>query len=316
MPTTRQPRSGSLQYWPRKRAAKETPIVRSWKRQGKGLLGFPAYKVGMVQAQYVDTRKNSPTAKEMLATPCTVLECPPVKIASVRFYGKDGYALKVLNDVLHPKLDKDLARKLDLPKKSSHSLPDALDASVTDLRIVVSTKPSSTTIGKKKPELLELGLGGSLDEKFAWVKEHFDKEISFADVFSAGKLVDAHAVTTGKGFAGVVKRFGVGLRSHKAEKGQRRAVIGSEGLSRTMYTAPQSGKMGYHLRTEYNKWLVKTGDAKDLSRFHLYGNVKNPYVLVKGSIAGPKKRLVLFTTPMRPDSKKEQPAPDVRGILQ
>ena len=49
------PRSGSLQYWPRKRAKKFLPRV-NWTRitsqpqQKKGLLGSIAYKAGMASA--------------------------------------------------------------------------------------------------------------------------------------------------------------------------------------------------------------------------------------------------------------------------
>jgi len=43
----------------------------------------------------------------------TILECPVMKIFSVRFY-KDG---KVVDDVLAENLDKELKRKIRLPKK-------------------------------------------------------------------------------------------------------------------------------------------------------------------------------------------------------
>ena len=65
-----------------------------------------------------------------------------------------------------------------------------------------------------------------------------------------------------------------------------------------MWKVAQAGKMGYHLRTEYNKWLIKiSSNPEDIVQkggFLRYGVVKSPYVLVKGSVIGPVKRLIRF----------------------
>jgi large subunit ribosomal protein L3 len=140
-----------------------------------------------------------------------------------------------------------------------------------------------------------------------------DKEINVSDVFKPGQLVDSHSVTKGKGFQGVVKRFGVKIRSHKSEKARRAAVLSSQGYAKVTYTSPMGGKMGYHLRTEYNKWIIKiSNEAKNLKSFNSYGIVKNPYVLVKGSIGGPKKRMVTLTEAIRPNKKLALPAPTLK----
>ena len=47
------------------------------------------------------------------------------------------------------------------------------------------------------------------------------KEIKVEDVFESGVSVDVHGITKGKGFQGTVKRFGVPIRQHKAEKTKR-----------------------------------------------------------------------------------------------
>ena len=57
-----QPRKGSVAFSPRKRAAKETPRVKSWPKSDEPkLLGLAGYKVGMTHALVTDTDKNSPT---------------------------------------------------------------------------------------------------------------------------------------------------------------------------------------------------------------------------------------------------------------
>jgi len=56
------------------------------------------------------------------------------------------------------------------------------------------------------------------------------------------------------------------------------------------------GQMGYQQRTEYNKRLIKIGeDGSDVTPaggFLHYGEVRGRYLLIKGSLPGPCKRLV------------------------
>ena len=71
------------------------------------------------------------------------------------------------------------------------------------------------------------------------------------------------------------------------------------------------GQMGYHKRTEYNKKLLKIGDESEVDLinpdggFVKYGLVKNNYIVVKGSLPGPSKRLVILRQPIRPNNKAE-----------
>jgi len=56
-------------------------------------------------------------------------------------------------------------------------------------------------------------------------------------VFKEGQYVDVIAVTKGKGFQGVIKRFHVHRRQHKSEKGVRKVgAIGSRGPGRIFPT--------------------------------------------------------------------------------
>ena len=61
---------------------------------------------------------------------------------------------------------------------------------------------------------------------------------------------------------------------------------------------PQAGQLGFNYRTEINKRILKVGTTNDIksitpkSGFQNYGLVKNDYIIVKGSIGGPAKRLV------------------------
>lgn len=318
-----QPRKGSVAYSPRKRAAQESPKPRSWPEiEEVGILGFPGYKVGMTHVTMLDNTKNSPTEGMEITTPVTVLETPPIKVMGIRAYRKDTHGLKTMADVLAGELDEDLTRTITLPdednsKKGIDELKKKLDE-IEDIRVLIHTKPRLASVPKKKPEIMECGLGGtSVEEKLDYAISVLGKEINPADAFSDGEHVDTIATTKGKGFQGPVKRFGIRIQYGKAKRSSKARVVGSIGPwtpSRTMWTVAMAGQMGYHKRTEYNKKILKIGEAKEAEEinpdggFVKYGLVKNNYVLLKGSVPGPSKRLVMLRKATRPHGKHNDPA--------
>src|SRR3989344_2809234 len=114
MPTRKSPRKGSLQFWPRKRASKFLPRV-NWGSidSEKGLKGFICYKSGMVSAYVKDNTEHSMTKGKKIILPVTILECPSMKIFSVRFY-KNGIVSK---EIIAENLDKELRKKIKMMKK-------------------------------------------------------------------------------------------------------------------------------------------------------------------------------------------------------
>lgn len=314
------PRSGSMQFWPRKRAARQYPKVRCWPKVDKAIpLGFGGYKAGMTHVQIVDNRKNSMTKGEEIFCPVTVIECPPLKIAGVRFYKNTPYGAKVVSQIM-TKVDKDLGRKICVAKKTNEGkLNEIKPESFDDLRLIVYTQPKIIDL-KKTPELFEIALGGSKEEKLNYAKENLGKEIQVNNVFNEGEQVDVHAVTKGKGFQGPVKRFGIMIRQHKSEKAIRNpgSLGGWCGQGHIMYRVAHAGQMGYHTRTEFNKQLLKIGtDPKMINPkggFLNYGLIKTNYVLIKGSIPGPRKRLIRFNKSIRPNKKIQTEAPTISFI--
>ena len=138
---------------------------------------------------------------------------------------------------------------------------------VADVRVIVHTNPRLASVPKKKPEVFECGLGGKTpEEKFEYALEVLGKDIRASEIFTEGAFVDAIAVTKGKGFQGPVKRWGIRIQYGKAARSSKGRHIGSLSPwtpSRTMWTVPQAGQMGYHRRTEYNKQILKIGDAEE-----------------------------------------------------
>ena len=300
MPTKRTPRKGSLQFWPRKRINKFLPSV-NWSTistQDKGLLGFICYKVGMVSIIVKDATADSRTKGKKIIIPATVLECPPIKILSVRFY-KNGI---VTGEILNLNLDKELKRKLKLPKDYKKKIEDIKD--FDDIRVIVYSEAKKTGI-KKTPDIVEVALSGSKEEKLAFVKENLGKEILVNSVLKEKELVDVRGLTKGKGFQGPVKRFGIQLRFHKSEKGVRKVgSIAPWTPSYVTFRTPMAGQMGMFTRVAYNNKIVK---IQNLDRaFKHFGKALNPCIILKGSVQGPAKRQLLLTKSFRPTKEQEK----------
>ena len=303
-----------MQFWPRVRASRSYARVRNLPTGEAKPLVFAGYKAGMTHIMGVDSGKTSLTKGEKVAVPVTVIECPPMKIASVRFYKPSGYGVDVAQELFF-QTNKELSRKITAAKKQSTAKDiEAIDlSSVSKVTIQVYTQPHKTGIGKKKPEIFEVGIGGSVEEQVNYVKENVGKEIAVSDLFAAGNVVDARAVTTGRGYQGPVKRFGISLRAKKSEKTKRGpgSLGGWIAQGHTLYRIAHAGQTGFHQRTQYNNLIVEVGD--DIAKvnpkggFINYGNVKSTYVLIKGSLPGPKKRLVTLTAPLRPHNKVNLP---------
>ena len=307
----RGPRKGSLQFYPRVRAKKILPRV-SWdflSKEGVGLLGFIGYKVGMKSAYVRDNTSNSLTKGQRIIIPVTIIECPSIKILSVRFYKNK----KVIGEVLNSNIDKELKRKIKLPKEIKKKIEDFQPLlekdgdknkiGFDDIRVIVYSQVKKTGI-KKRPDITELGLSGSLNEKLEVIKKNLTKEISITDVFGDG-VVDIRGVTTGKGTQGPMKRFGLALRNHKSEKGRRGPGSGGPWHpARVEYTQPMAGQMGYFTRIVYNNKIIEMKNITEKNinpknGFKNFGKIKTEYLIVFGSIQGPSKRQVLITSPLR-----------------
>ena len=301
------PRRGSMQYWPRVRAQRSYPSLsapRSLKQLPAGLYGFAGYKVGMTHVMAIDTNKHSQTKGEEVSIPVTVLECPPLRVIGVRTYVQRAYGIHPAKDVVVVN-DKHITRILSNKKTPPSDFSSISLSGIATVSVLVATQPHLSGVHKKTPEVFEMLLGGTNEEKLNFAKEHAGRELLLQNTFKEGDLVDTHAVSKGKGLQGPVRRFGVSLRSHKSEKTKRGpGSLGPwSGQAHIMYRVAHAGQMGYHNRTEYNKQILKISnnpeEVKLKGDFIQYGKVRSSFMLIKGSVTGSRKRLVLFTKPTR-----------------
>ncbi|MCX9013533.1 MAG: 50S ribosomal protein L3 [Candidatus Methanoperedens sp.] len=315
MSKTHRPRRGSLSYSPRKRVKSETPRVRAWpSRAEPKLLGFAGYKAGMTHVMMTDNTPHSLTSEMVISVPVTILETPPLKVAAIRVYDSSPYGAKAIAEAWTDELDKELSRAMIIPKK--HDLQAALlkieqlikDGIASDLKVITYTLPEKVTgISKKKPELMENKIGGNtLAEQFEYAKTVIGKTVGIGDVFKDGDIVDVIAVTTGKGTQGPVKRWGIQLMKGKHKRAGSRRQVGTLGPwapHHVSWRVPQMGQMGYHQRTEFNKIVMQIGeDGESVTPdggFLNYGIVRNNYIVIKGSVPGPVKRLVRIRPAIR-----------------
>src|SRR3989338_594438 len=109
------PRRGTLQFWHRYRAQRETAYIRSWAASKEAKpLGFLGYKSCMCHVIAIDNRPKSLSKDEEISIPATIVECPPMKVAAINFYRRSGSGLQMISTILAPSLDKELGRAITL----------------------------------------------------------------------------------------------------------------------------------------------------------------------------------------------------------
>ncbi len=248
------PRAGSRAFWPRKRANRIYPtlsITENLLAEKKAFpIGFAAYKAGMTQAFLNFDKKGSPLHAKTSVHASTVFECPPLVVCGLKFYKKTTSGLKDAGTVWSEKLSKDLGRKTRIPKdtKSKAKLEEMekLIANFSEMRLLVHTQPRETGFGKKRPDIFEIPLTGDVKGQLEYGKSKLGGQLKVEDVFKEGESVDVESVSTGKGYQGVVKRFGVKVRSRKNKAKMRH--IGSLGPyhpARVLpVVIPHPGQMG------------------------------------------------------------------------
>jgi len=324
---THAPRHGSLAYLPRKRAENLLAKIRFWPRiesETPRLLGFTGYKAGMTHVFTIEDRKRSPDFGKEVIRPSTVLETPPILICGIKVYAKSVYGLQALTEAWMKEPPADLDRVLTLPenfkteetlKKIEENLPD-----IAKIRVIAVTQPKQASVPKKKPDMAEIEIGGgTIQQQFEYAKSLLGKTVTPEEIFKEGQYIDIASVSTGKGFQGPVKRWGITILQAKGRKTKRGvATLGPWNPHHVMYSVARAGQMGYHQRTEYNKRILKIGkDGKEITPkggFLRYGVIRGPYVLLEGSIAGTEKRPVRLRYPARPPRVVAEEPPQITYV--
>jgi large subunit ribosomal protein L3e len=201
------------------------------------------------------------------------------------------------------------------------------------VRVLAHTQIKKLKFRQKKAHLAEIQVnGGTVPEKVDWALALFERKVPVDSVISQNDMIDTIGVTQGHGFEGVVARWGVRRLPRKTHRGLRKvACIGAWHPSRVQYQVARAGQKGYHHRTEINKKVYKIGkaakteDAKDkkavnynattqadgtqktitpIGGFPHYGVVLEDWVMVKGAVAGAKKRVITLRKSLLPQTSR------------
>lgn len=324
---THAPKHGSLAYLPRKRSTHLLARIRFWPKiqaETPRLLGFVGFKAGMTHVFTIEDRKRSPDFGKEVVRPATVLETPPILVCAVKAYTKNAYGMRTLNEAWMKDPPDDLERVFTLPenfnteealKKIEENLPKTVK-----IRVIAINQPRQTSLSRKKPDMTEIELGGgTIQQQLEYAKNLLGKTITLPEIFKEGQFVDVASISTGKGFQGPVKRWGVTILQAKGRKTKRGvATLGPWNPHHVMYSVPRAGQMGYHQRTEYNKRILKMGaDGKEITPkggFIRYGEIRGSYALLAGSIAGTEKRPIRLRYPARSPRDVAEEPPQITQI--
>ncbi len=171
---------------------------------------------------------------------------------------------------------------------------NALQVGYEDKRVSLATKPENGIVEKAKtaPKKFVRELKGDELEKY-----NVGDEIK-VDIFQSGEAVDVTGKTKGKGFSGVIKRYGFQRGPMGHGSGYHRGV-GSLATSGRWNNRIHPGKKmpghhGFTTKTVLNLVVVSV-------------DVENNVMLVKGPVPGANRSLVVIRTAVKAQKKAAQP---------
>ena len=335
------PRHGSLGFLPRKRCRRMRGKVKAFPKDDPSkaphLTAFLAYKAGMTHILRDVDKPGSKAHKKEVVEAVTILESPPIRVVGVVGYVETPQGLRALTTVWAEHLNDEVKRSFyknwykSKKKAFSRYVKKYADgqkpideelARITQycqvVRVITHTQIRKIKIGQKKAHMMEIQVnGGSVEDKVKFATGLFEKEVPIDAVFAQNEMIDVIGVSKGRGYDGVVTRWGCTRLPRKSHRGLRKvACIGAWHPAKVQWSVPRAGQNGYHHRTEMNKKVYKIGkgianattdDEKNnaVTEFDLtekdinpvggwphYGLVREDYIMLKGQVIGPKKRVI------------------------
>jgi len=338
-----EPRSGHLGFLPRKRAAHFRGQIRSFPKDNSSdkphLTAFLGYKAGMTHILREVNKQGSKLHKKEAVEAVTIIDTPPMKVVGVVGYVETPRGLRSLTSVWADHLDDQIKRSFyknyykskkkaysryaasmetEAGKKKKEDNLKRIKDGCQVVRVLAHTDQRKIPGRQKRAHLIEIQVnGGSISDKVDFATALFEQALPVDDIFKKDEMIDVIGVTKGKGYEGVITRWGVTRLPRKTHRGLRKvACIGSWHPARVGYTVARAGQNGFHHRTEMNKKIYRIGaackvDGKETGEFNAqtendltkknitpmggfvhYGSVDNQYVMLKGCVVGPKKRVL------------------------
>jgi large subunit ribosomal protein L3e len=303
------------------------------------------YKAGMTHILRDMKRIGTKVTTLEVVEPVTIIETPPVVVVGVVGYTETPRGLRPLSTVFAQHMSDECKRRFyknwARSKKKAFTRyaekwgkPEGKAVIEENLkkmkkyckviRVLCHTQTNLIGLRQKKAHIMEIQLnGGSVEDKVDWAVKNFEKPIPVKDVFDQNEMIDVIGVTKGKGFKGVTFRWRTKKLPRKTHKGLRKvACIGAWHPSRVQYSIPRAGQLGYHHRTEVNKKIYRIAEGSDknsastkadptekqitpMGGFPHYGVVKQDFIMLKGCVMGPKKRVITLRKSLLVHTKRK-----------
>jgi len=314
------------------------------------LTAFLGYKAGMTHIVRELDKVGSKMHKKEVVEAVTILETPPMVVVGVVGYVETPRGLRTLTTVWAQHLGDEVLRRFyknwykskkkaftKYAKKYTENKEKTIDRELNKIkkycsvvRVIAHTQIRKVRLGQKKAHIMEIQVnGGTIVQKVDFAVGLFEKKVPVDSVFNENQMIDVIGVTKGKGYQGVVSRWGVRKLPRKTHKGLRKvACIGAWHPSRVSFAVARAGQKGYFHRTELNKKIYKIGKGirqeggkvvlnnattdfdltekaiTPMGGFPHYGIVNEDYVMLKGGIVGPKKRVITLREALAPQVKR------------
>jgi large subunit ribosomal protein L3e len=304
------------------------------------LTAFMGYKAGMTHIQRVVDRLGSKVHRKEVVEAVSIIETPPIRIVGIVGYTETPKGMRTLTTVWAEHLNEECLRRFyknwfASKKKAFTKYAKKWQSGTEDIdneiermkkycsviRVIAHTQMTKLNLRQKKAHIMEIQVnGGDVAAKVDFARSLLEQEVPVDNVFEKDELIDTVGVTRGHGYEGVTTRWGTTRLPRKTHRGLRKvACIGSWHPARLSYTVARSGQNGYHHRTEINKKIYRVGkggdekgasteadltikDINPMGGFPHYGLVRNDWLMVKGGIVGPRKRMIVLRKSLRPQT--------------
>jgi len=306
------------------------------------LTAFLAFKAGCTHIVRELDKLGSKMHKKEVVEAVTILETPPMIAVGLVGYVETPRGLRAITSAwanfLGESMRRAYVKKWYSSKKKAFTKVtkrntenpatvekqfDKIARYATVVRLIAHTQPNLLPLEQKRAQVAELQInGGTIKEKVAFGRSLLEKPINISDVFQESEQLDIIGVTKGHGFEGVTARWGTRRLPRKTHKGLRKvACIGAWHPARVSWAVPRAGQRGFHNRTMINKKIYKIGSGADkknastefdltpkdinpMGGFHHYGKIKNDWVMIKGSVTGPRKRCITLRKAIAPQTSR------------
>lgn len=307
-----------------------------------------AFKAGMTHILRDVDKPGSKLHKKEVVEAVSILEAPPMVVCGFVGYVETPRGLRALTSVWAGHLSDNVKRRFykNWSKSKQKAFKkyharyasaegankgSAMEAEIKRakqycqvIRAICHTQPNLAKIGQKKAHLKEIQInGGTPSQKVDFCTGLFEQEVRVADAFAQNEMVDLIGVSRGRGFDGVVTRWGVTRLVRKSHRGLRKvACIGTWHPTRVQFQVPRSGQNGYGHRTEINKKIYRLGKKEEIEKscqteqdltekgptpmggFSRYGEVNEDWIMVKGTVVGARKRIITLRKSLLPQNSR------------